>query len=99
MPSGAMRYFVAAFLICTVVWLIALGIRVVEAGTGDFWADVWLFVKSKQWQLQPLLLFVHFVCLLLFKGIYGRGFDKAFTTWMCCRTSLKGSSAGFWSAG
>jgi hypothetical protein len=79
MPSGAMRYFVAAFLICTVVWLIALGIRLVEAGTGNFWADVWLFIKSKQWQLQPLLLFVHFVCLRLFKGIYGRGFDKAFT--------------------
>jgi hypothetical protein len=79
MPGGAGRYFFATWVICTAVWLVALTIRLVETWTGNFWSDVWLFVTSKQWQLQPLLLFVHFLCLRLFKGIYGRGFDRAFT--------------------
>jgi hypothetical protein len=38
-----------------------------------------MFIRDKQWQLQPLLLFVHFICLRLFKGIYGGGFNRAFT--------------------
>src|SRR5690606_6206305 len=77
LPGGVWRYFLAAYLICTAAWLTGLVLRLIEAGSGDLGADIWAFVRDKQWQLQPLLLFVHFVCLRLFKGIYGRGFDRA----------------------
>jgi hypothetical protein len=79
LPGDVWWYFFVAFVICTVAWLIALGFRLLEAGTGDFSHDVWMFIRDKQWQLQPLLLFVHFICLRLFKGIYGGGFNRAFT--------------------
>ncbi|MBX3460724.1 MAG: hypothetical protein KF696_12310 [Planctomycetes bacterium] len=79
LPDGARKYFLAAYVICTGVWLIALVLRLMEAGTGELSEDLWYFVKDKQWQLQPLLLFVHFICLRLFKGIYSRNFDRAFT--------------------
>ncbi|MBZ0135752.1 MAG: hypothetical protein K8I27_05220 [Planctomycetes bacterium] len=78
LPGGVAKYFVTAFVICTVVWLIALTLRLSWVRIEDFWGDVWLFVKDRQWQLQPLLLLVHFVCLRLFKGIYSRNFDRAF---------------------
>ena len=77
-PGGVARYLVTAFIVCTVVWLIALALRLSWVRIEDFWGDVWLFVKDRQWQLQPMLLLVHFVCLRLFKGIYSRNFDRAF---------------------
>jgi hypothetical protein len=78
LPGNVKTYFAAAFLVCTLVWLIGLTLRLITLGLDDFWAKVWMFVKDRQWQLQPLLLFVHFVCLRLFKGIYSRNFDRAF---------------------
>lgn len=78
LPDGAKRYFFAAYVVCTSVWLIALALRLMETGTGELSEDIWQFVSDKQWQLQPLLLFVHFICLRLFKGIYSRNFDRAF---------------------
>lgn len=77
-PGSVARYFLTAFIVCTAVWLIALTLRLTWVRIDTFWEDVWLFIKDRQWQLQPLLLLVHFVCLRLFKGIYSRNFDKAF---------------------
>lgn len=78
LPGDVKRYFIAAIVICTVVWLIALFLRMSVLEFQDPAANLWNFVKSRQWQMQPLVLLVHFVCLRLFKGIYSRGFDSAF---------------------
>lgn len=77
-PNTVLRYLFAAAIVCTGVWLIGLVIRLVETQPENIAAGIWAFVTDKHWQLQPLLLFVHFVCLRLFKGIYGRNFDRAF---------------------
>ncbi len=79
MPGSAARYFFATFVTCTAVWIVALALRLMEAGTGDIPEDIWNFIREKQWQLQPLMLLVHFLCLRLFKGIYSRNFGRAFT--------------------
>lgn len=78
LPGDVKRYFITTIVICTVVWLIALFLRLSIIGFGNLGEDLWNFVKSRQWQMQPLLLLVHFVCLRLFKGIYSRNFDNAF---------------------
>jgi hypothetical protein len=77
-PGRVSRYFMAAIVVCTCVWLIALFLRLTVLGFDEFWGKVWWFIRDRQWQLQPLLLLVHFVCLRLFKGIYSRNFDRAF---------------------
>lgn len=78
LPGGVAKYFATAIIVCTVVWLIALFLRLSVVGFDDIFGKVWSFIKDRQWQLQPLLLLVHFVCLRLFKGIYSRNFDRAF---------------------
>ena len=75
-PGRVLPYFATAIGICTAVWIIGLGLRL--ASLGFEWGVAWDFVKNPQWQMQPLLLFVHFLCLRLFKGIYSRNFDRAF---------------------
>lgn len=79
LPGSVMRYFLAAFITCTVAWLIGLTLRLTTLGFENVGHETWEFIKERQWQLQPLLLLVHFVCLRLFKGIYSRNFDRAFT--------------------
>lgn len=78
LPSGVKKYFITAFVVCTCVWLIGLGLRLTVLGFENIPHEIWEFIKDRQWQMQPLLLLVHFVCLRLFKGIYSRNFDKAF---------------------
>jgi hypothetical protein len=78
LPGGVLRYFVAAWATCTIVWIIALGLRLSAVGFENVSDEIWLFIKDRQWQMQPLLLMVHFICLRLFKGIYSRNFDMAF---------------------
>jgi hypothetical protein len=78
LPGDVKRYFIAAILVCTGVWLLALILRLAEFGFADPLNEFWAFVRDRQWQLQPLLLLVHFICLRLFKGIYSRNFDRAF---------------------
>jgi hypothetical protein len=77
-PGSVLRYLFAAGLVCTVVWIVGLVIRLIETQPESITEGIWAFIADKHWQLQPLLLFVHFVCLRLFKGIYGRNFDRAF---------------------
>lgn len=95
LPGNVKKYFAAAFMVCTMVWLIGLTLRLMTLGLDDFWAKVWMFVKDRQWQLQPLLLFVHFVCLRLFKGIYSRNFDRAFRHMDVKQTELDGYKRWF----
>ncbi|MDC1141556.1 hypothetical protein OAU50_00560 [Planctomycetota bacterium] len=84
MPGTVGMYFLAAAGISTVVWLIGLILRLfavydADAAFGQFFVSTaWDFFKDRQWQMQPLLLFVHFVALRLFKGIYSRSFDHSF---------------------
>ncbi|MCB9933071.1 MAG: hypothetical protein H6841_06590 [Planctomycetes bacterium] len=78
LPGRVSRYFIAGFVTCTVVWLIGLTLRLSVLGFENIGHEIWQFIKDRQWQLQPLLLLVHFVCLRLFKGIYSRNFDRAF---------------------
>ena len=78
MPNGVGRYLLAVFGICTLVWLVALLLRLVALDFNNAGSEFWNFVKDRQWQIQPLLLFVHFICLRLFKGIYSRNFERAF---------------------
>jgi len=79
LPGGVGGYFLAAFVICTVVWLIGLTARLIALNFENVGHEIWLFIWERQWQLTPLLLFLHFLSLRLFKGIYSRNFDKAFT--------------------
>ncbi|MEZ5991309.1 MAG: hypothetical protein R3E76_03040 [Planctomycetota bacterium] len=79
LPSGVKNYFITAFFVCNTVWLIGLGLRLSVLGFDNVGHEAWEFVKDRQWQMQPLLLLVHFVCLRLFNGIYSRNFDRAFT--------------------
>ncbi|MHC4841265.1 MAG: hypothetical protein ACYTDT_09980 [Planctomycetota bacterium] len=84
MPGTVGRYFAAAITVCSIAWIIGLGLRLVAVYNPDvsfgkfFTGAAWDFVKDRQWQMQPLLLFVHFVALRLFKGIYSRNFDRSF---------------------
>lgn len=78
LPGTVLRYMFVAILVCTGVWAVGLAVRLIETQPENLAAGAWAFVIDKHWQLQPLLLFVHFVCLRLFKGIYGRNFDRAF---------------------
>ncbi len=79
LPGEVKRYFFAAYIICTVVWLLGLSARIAALGFDNLGHTLWDFVRDRQWQLQPLLLFLHFLSLRLFKGIYSRNFDKAFS--------------------
>lgn len=79
LPGGVKKYFLAAYVICTVVWLLGLATRLASLGFENAGQVAWNFVLDRQWQLTPLLLFLHFLSLRLFKGIYSRNFDKAFT--------------------
>ncbi|MCB9893555.1 MAG: hypothetical protein H6839_03810 [Planctomycetes bacterium] len=78
LPSGVKSYFLTTYVVCTSVWLIGLGLRLTALGWQNVPHEIWEFVKDRQWQMQPLLLLVHFICLRLFKGIYSRNFDRAF---------------------
>jgi hypothetical protein len=79
LPGSATTYFGMAFAVCSGVWLIGLVLRLLYFGFEDIPGEVWRFVLDRQWQLQPLLLFIHFVCLRLFRAIYSGTFLKAFT--------------------
>ncbi|MEE9312745.1 MAG: hypothetical protein V3V10_10085 [Planctomycetota bacterium] len=80
MPGSVGRYFVAAIGVCTIIWIIGFGLRLWSLTSDEYKLGqvAWDFVKDRQWQMQPLLLFVHFVALRLFKGIYSRNFDRSF---------------------
>lgn len=78
LPGEVKRYFLAAYVICTVVWLLGLSARFAAIGFESVGHTLWEFVRDRQWQVQPLLLFLHFLSLRLFKGIYSRNFDKTF---------------------
>ncbi len=78
MPSGAGKYLLATFAVCHAVWMLGLLLRLVSTGFENAGAEALDFVKNPQWQIQPLLLFIHFVALRLFKGIFARRFDRAF---------------------
>ncbi len=77
-PDGVIPYFATALLTCTVVWLIGLFIRLAASGFVDAGETTWVFIKTREWQMQPLLLFANFLALRLFKGIFSRNFDRAF---------------------
>ncbi|MCF6228948.1 MAG: hypothetical protein L3J82_09895 [Planctomycetes bacterium] len=81
MPGHVGSYFIAAVAVCTAVWFVGLGLRLLALSSDSYplGEAAWDFVKDRQWQMQPLLLFVHFVALRLFKGIYSRNFDRSFT--------------------
>lgn len=79
LPSGVLPYFAAAFGVCTAIWLLGLFIRLAASGFGQPLETIWEFIKNPEWQTQPLLLFAHFTALRLFKGIYSRNYDRAFT--------------------
>ncbi|MCC6464638.1 MAG: hypothetical protein IT463_04785 [Planctomycetes bacterium] len=78
LPGKVVPYFAAAVAVCTAAWLIGLALRVVALGTDNLTRVFTQFFWDRQWQMQPLLLLVHFICLRLFKGIYSRNFDRAF---------------------
>lgn len=78
LPGKVVPYFAAAVAVCTATWLIGLGLRVAALGDAPFSRVFAQFFWDRQWQMQPLLLLVHFICLRLFKGIYSRNFDRAF---------------------
>jgi len=78
LPGKVTTYFAMAFAVCTGVWLVGLVLRLWYFGFEDIPGEIWRFIGDKQWQLQPLLLFIHFICLRLFKGIYSRTFLGAF---------------------
>ncbi len=78
LPGSVGRYFLAAYLICTAVWLLGLVARLVSLDWHNALDVALRYPFDRQWQLTPLLLFLHFLSLRLFKGIYSRNFDKAF---------------------
>ncbi len=94
MPGGVVAYFAVAIAICTGVWILGLVLRIIERG-GDWLVIVESFLRSREWQLQPLLLFVHLLCLRLFKSIYGRHFDGAFKHVAVPREKLEAASRWF----
>lgn len=94
LPGGVVPYFAVAFLICTGVWVAGLLFHCAEAG-GDWFAAAEGFLRSREWQMQPLLLFVHLLCLRLFKGIYGRHFDRAFQFIDVPREKIEAASRWF----
>lgn len=81
MPGSVGSYFITAISVCTIIWVIGFGLRLWALTSDEYKLGevAWDFVKDRQWQMQPLLLFVHFVALRLFKGIYSRNFDRSFT--------------------
>lgn len=78
-PDGVVPYFITAFVVCHVTWMIGLFIRLAAQDFNDAGQNALEFLKSREWQMQPLLLFLHFTTLRLFKGIYSRNFEKAFS--------------------
>lgn len=78
-PDGVIPYFITAFVVCHAVWTIGLFIRLAAHDFNDPGSNALEFLKSREWQMQPLLLFLHFTTLRVFKGIYSRNFEKAFT--------------------
>lgn len=95
LPGGVGRYFLAAYVICTIVWLLGLTTRLVTLGFENFGSVAWNYLFDRQWQLTPLLLFLHFLSLRLFKGIYSRNFDKAFTHLDVTKDELAGYKRWF----
>lgn len=77
-PDGVIPYFITAFVVCHVAWTIGLFIRLAANNFDDAGRHALEFLQSREWQMQPLLLFLHFTTLRLFKGIYSRNFEKAF---------------------
>ncbi|MCC6572999.1 MAG: hypothetical protein IT462_04325 [Planctomycetes bacterium] len=94
MPGGVVPYFVTSFLICTAAWAAGLALRIIEIG-GDWVLAADGYLRSREWQLQPLLLFVHLVCLRLFKSIYSRHFELAFKHMDVPRAELDKASRWF----
>lgn len=78
-PDGVIPYFITAFVVCHVAWTIGLFTRLAANNFNDAGTHALDFLQSREWQMQPLLLFLHFTTLRLFKGIYSRNFEKAFS--------------------
>lgn len=95
LPGSVGKYFLAAYVICTLVWLAGMAGRILELGVSNAGNAAWLFIWERQWQITPLLLFLHFLSLRLFKGIYSRNFDKAFAHLDVTKEELAGYKRWF----